>query len=357
MGSVLIAEEGRLVMNLIRRSVGLLVLLAFPLPARAESSQFDQPPKDYPGILRAVFKGHTDRINCVAVRHDGKLVASGGADKTVRLWDVTTGKEQRVLRHSNPVRGVAFSSDGKKLVTADANKPVLWNVETGEKLATLDEVPGPIIQVAFTADGKTVGAAGSRSGRLWDVKTGMEKLKFEGRFAFSPDGKTLATCPVGGSIQLWDLRTGTKGITLEGHKGPVFALAFAPDGKTLASGPFAGGQKGTGPDKSIKLWDVEKGNERASLVGHLKGIYYLIFSPDGKMLLAADFNGSMKLWDVEKGRVKATLGKVKSGDKLRGTPIGHWVIAPDLKTWVVGTGLEVQWLDISEFTGATKVRQ
>ena len=131
-------------------------------------------------------------------------------------------------------------------------------------------------------------------------------------------------------------------------------MTFSPDSKTLATGAYAGGPKGGGEDKSIKLWDVATGKEKATLVGHLKGIYSLTFAPDGKTLLAADYSGSMKLWDPDGARVKATLGKVKAGAKLKGTPVGVWAISPDLRTWAVGAGREVSWLDISEFTGATK---
>jgi WD40 repeat protein len=331
------------------------VLLVVPWPARAESFEPDQTPPDHPGILRTIWKGHTDRIRCVAIGNEGRIVASGAADKTVRLWDPSTGKERHVLPHAAAVLCVAFSADGKKLATGDAGMLVLlWNVETGEKLATLKGLTGPITQVAFAADGKTLGAAGTRSGKLWDVETGREKMSFEGRFALSPDGKTLATSRTGGAIQLWDVGTGKEGARLEGHKGTVFALAFAPDGKTLASGPSAGGLTGNEPDKTIKIWDVEKGKERATLVGHLKGIYSVTFAPDSKTLVAADFNGSMKLWDVQKAQVKATLEKVQIGERLRGTPVGPWAIAPDLKTWAVGAGQEVQWLDITGFTGGTK---
>ena len=162
------------------------------------------------------------------------------------------------------------------------------------------------------------------------MQTGKEKATFTGRFALSPDGKTLATTGRDGSIRLWDVGTGKVRATLKGHKGSVFALAFSPDGKVLASGPYAGGIEGSKGDYAIKLWDVESGKETAALSGHVKGIYSLTFAPDGKTLVAADFTGVMKLWDVARARVKATLGKVKDGAKLRGTPVGYWAIAPDL---------------------------
>jgi WD40 repeat protein len=333
----------------VHRALGMMLLFVVAAPTRAQ-----QTPPDYPGVMRAIYKEHTDPIRCVAVDTNGKFIASGSVDKTVRLWDTTTGKQRHVLQHSGTVTSVAFSADGKKLAAGDADMQViLWDVDTGKKLATLKGVAGSVLQVAFSRDGKKV-AAGGKSGRLWDVATGKEKITFEGRFALSPDGTTLALARADGAIQLWDATTDKALVKLKGHSGGVLAMAFSPDGKTLASGPIAGGIKGSDVDKSIKIWGVARGEERASLVGHLKGIYSLTFAPDSKALIAADFNGSMKLWDVDNARILATLEKVKIGERVQGTPVGQWAIASDLKTWAVGAGLQVQYLDIADFTRAAQ---
>jgi WD40 repeat protein len=334
-------------------------LIAAPIVTVSEQPQPDKTPPEYPGIQRAVFKGPTDRIICVAIGKGG-IVAAGGADKTVRVWDAATGKEQHVLRHTNTVQSLAISQDGKVLIAGDADMMVLlWNLETGEKLATLKGLGEPVRQVALSTDGKTVAAAGAKSGKLWDVDTGKVKMDFAGRFALSPDGKSLATLRADGSIALLDVPTGKERITLDGHKGNVNSLTFSPDGKTLVSGGAdrrgrSATGKEEGQDNTIKLWDLATGKASASLAGHLKGIYSLTFAPDGKTLVAADFNGSMKLWDVGSGKVRAALEKIKIGEKLQGTPVGYWAIAPDLKTWAVGAGREVQLLDIAEFAGAEK---
>jgi WD40 repeat protein len=292
----------------------------------------------------------------VAVSSDGRTVASGSTDKTARLWDMTTGKERRALDHSSAVPCLTFSTDGKQLATGTANLVFVWDVETGKKLATL-KAAAPVARVAFAADGKSLGASGAGWKTVWDVDTGKEKAKVKGEFAWfalAPDGQTLAISQADGSVQLWDVTKDKARGTLKGHEGVVSALTFSPDSKTLATGAFAGGPKGGGRDKSIKLWDVATSKEKATLVGHLKGIYSLTFAPDGKALLASDYNGSMKLWDPDEARVKSTLEKIKDGDKPRGTPVGFWAISPDLRTWAVGDGQTVSWLDISDFTAAKK---
>lgn len=294
-------------MPLIRLGLGLLLLIIAP-PKRAPP-----PPPEHPGVLLSIFQGHTDQIRCIAVG-SGRIVASGGADKTVRLWDTATGKEKHVLAHEGVVNCLAFSADGKKLATGDARSLV----------------------------------------QLWDVETGKKQRSFDGRFALSADGKTLALARADGSIQLLHLTENKPSTRLESHKEPAFAMAFAPDGKTFASAALAGGRNDNGHDKSIKLWDVESGKLLATMVGHARGVYCLTFAPDGKTLMAADFNGSMKLWDLRTAAVDATLEKVQRGTQLTGTPEGFWAIAPDLKTWAVGAGRDVHWLDIAAFSSAAK---
>lgn len=336
-------------MNHIKQSALALSLLLSLAPTTWAQPQ-------YPGILRGTFTTHTDRVLCVAVSGDGKTMASGSADKTARLWDMMTAKEGHLLEHANAVSCLAFSPDGSKLATGSGNLVIVWDVATGKKSMALQGT-GPVSRIAFAASNKALAASGTGWKTCWDADSG--KVKGTVRtgtpwFAFAPDGESLAISQPDGSVQVCDVATGKPSVTLKGHEGLVFALSFSPDGKVLATGASAGGINGLGRDKSIKLWDVATGKATANLVGHLKGVYSLTFTRDGKFLLAADYNGSMKLWDLTAASVKATLGQVKEGDQLRGTPIGFWAISPDLKTWVVGAGQRVSWLDISDLTASMK---
>jgi WD40 repeat protein len=119
-----------------------------------------------------------------------------------------------------------------------------------------------VYEVAFSADGKTVLGASPDKLRVWEAATGKTaqasdlkhgSMKCRGRFAFSPDGKTLALAGSDAGkhvVALWDVRTAKRTQTLEGHEGVIDSLAFSPDGKTLASG----GEGGT-----IRLWDFDPG--------------------------------------------------------------------------------------------------
>ncbi len=273
---------------------------AADLPDKAEP----QEPK-----LRATLKGHKGPVNCVTFSPDGKTLASGGA-KTIKLWDVATGKEQATFEgHTAGVPSVAYSPDGKMLASGSADQTIkLWDVKTGKELATLKGHTAPVYPVVFTADGKTL-ASGSEDNtiKLWDVATGKERTTIKDHtsavysLVYSPDGKTLASGSQDKTIKLWDVATGKEQATLKGHTECVYDVAYSPDGKTLASGSW---------DKTIKLWDVATGKERATLKGHTSMVYAVAYSPDGKTLASGSgFDGpnEIRLWDVATAKELATL--------------------------------------------------
>jgi WD40 repeat protein len=114
--------------------------------------------------------GDSRTITCLAFTRDGKLLAAGGEDKTVRIWDATDpSKPPKVLVHASAVRSVAFSPDSKTLASA-SDEVKLWDMAIGEARAALRGPPGPVWSVTFAADGKTL-ASGHADGtvRLWEA--------------------------------------------------------------------------------------------------------------------------------------------------------------------------------------------
>ena len=203
----------------------------------------------------ANLSGHNGNVTSVAFSPDGKILASGSWDDTIRLWNPTTGQHLATFHgHRDDVNTVAFSPDGKTLASGSDDDTIkLWNA-SGEVRATLYGHSRSVNSVAFSPDGKTL-ASGSADNtiRLWNPTTEEYKGTLAGHtdwvrsVAFSPDGRTLASGSGDRTIRLWNSTTGEHLATFSGHRGYVYAVAFSPDGETLASGSG---------DSTILLWEL-----------------------------------------------------------------------------------------------------
>jgi WD40 repeat protein len=258
-------------------------------------------------LLERTLTDHYSYVNSVAFSPDGQTLASGSNDKTIKLWDVTTGNLLQTLTdHYSHVNSVAFSPDGQTLVSGSQDRTIkLWNVATGKLLQTLTDSHW-VSSVAFSPDGQTLANGGSLENtiKLRDVTTGNLLQTLTGHsesvtsVAYSPDGQTLASGSQDKTIKLWDVKTGNLLQTLTGHSFILFSVAFSPDGQTLASGSL---------DNTIKLWDVNTGKLLQTLNGHSSLVISVAFSPDGKTLASAGGDETIKLWDVTTGKVLQTL--------------------------------------------------
>jgi WD40 repeat protein len=282
-------------------------------------------------------KLHRGPIFALAHSPDGSLLATGGLDASIRLWDTATGQLSRILAgHNGYVYTLAWSPDGQTLASGANDATVrLWDVKTGRPLRTIKGYKGPINMVAWSVDGRTIAACGTASGwiRLIDAPTGIEiRLMEQGEPAyaigFSLDGKTLASAHKKYSVQLWNLDTGKAFKALEqGGEGDTYTLSWSPDGKRLA----AGGKVST------YVWDVEAGKILQTIVGHASSVSW---SPDGKTLAIIIGGASVQLWNPEDGKQIRTLAApgwrmIWSPDSKSLTTAGA---AGKLQTWEAGTG-------------------
>jgi WD40 repeat protein len=253
------------------------------------------------------LSSNSEQVYSVAFSPDGKALASGLGDHTIRLWDVNTGKEIRTLSgHDFEVRSVAFSPDGNVLASGAGTNIKLWKVNTGKEIRTLSGHYGAVYSVAFSPDGKTL-ASGSNDNfvMMWDIESGKQIQSIHDHsflvlsVAFSPDGKLLASGSWDRTIKLRDAVTGKEIRTPLGYYGRIYSVAFSPDGKTIASGS---------DDNIIKLWDVESGTEIRTLVGHTGTVNSVAFSPDGRTLASGSEDRTVKLWNVMDGQeIRALL--------------------------------------------------
>jgi WD40 repeat protein len=294
-----------------------------------------------------VQTGHSSEVVSVAFSPDGKTLASGSWDKTIKLWDVATGAELRALTgHSTYVISVAFSPDGKTLASASYDTIRLWNVASGAQLRMLTG-HSAVYSVAFSPNGKTL-ASGSndKTIRLWDMGSGAELRALTGHssavysVAFSPDGKTLASGSWDNTIKLWDTSSGTELHTLTGHSSAVNSVAFSPDGKTLASGSW---------DKTIRLWDASSGIELQTLTGHSSAVYSVAFSPDGKTLASGSGDKTISLWDMASGaELRALTGHSSAVHSVAFSPNGKTLASGSndktIRLWDMASGAELRAL-------------
>ncbi|WP_254568546.1 serine/threonine-protein kinase [Oscillatoria sp. HE19RPO] len=264
--------------------------------------------------------GHSQDVRSVAVSPDGRAIASGSFDGTIKIWNLETGALIRTLTgHSDAgemVSSVAIAPNGTLLASSSngyGGTIKIWNLATGELLYTIAGTSLGISSIAISPDSQLL-ASGSEEGNiyLWNLESGEAIGTFSGHLGtvfsvvFSPDGQTLASASQDGSIKLWSVASQptesglaqTENQQLSGHVGTVFSVAFSPNGKMLASGSA---------DNTIKLWDLSKGQEISSFSGHSGTMFSVAFSPDGNTIAGGTLTGRIKLWNLASGELVETL--------------------------------------------------
>jgi WD40 repeat protein/ferric-dicitrate binding protein FerR (iron transport regulator) len=240
------------------------------------------------------------QVRSLSLSADGQLLACGGIDGLVQLWDVAELRERLTLRKlRGEVDALALSPDGLRVATSSTDnkqrqKPEMrvWNATTGDELHALIGQRGPVHCLAFSTDSKLL-ASGGKDGsiKLWDTTTWQEVRTLEGHardvrcLAWSPDGRWLASGAEEGLIRLWSTENWQSLHTLEGHPRAVRSLAFDPASQRLLS---------SGNDPLVRLWSVRDGRERANLRGTKNNP--VAFSPDGEWIFVAGADRSIKVW-------------------------------------------------------------
>lgn len=283
------------------------------------------------------FEGHRQTVMSVALSPDGRHALSSGHDHTIRLWDLETGQEVRRFEgHTECVWCVVFSPDGRRALSGSGTHfafgqvkdPTvrLWDVATGKELRRLPGHTKAVRGVAFSPDGRRALSGGEDwTLRLWDLESGQELRRFQGHtnhilsVAVSPDGRYgLSGSGVeerdgkghpgtDNTVRLWDLETGQEVRRCEGHTHLVLSVVFAPDGRRALSGSW---------DETLRLWDLATGKELRRFTGHTEQIEKVAISADGRRAVSAGYDNSLRLWDVATGRellcLKGHAGQVMS---------------------------------------------
>ncbi|GAA1886747.1 WD40 repeat domain-containing protein [Actinomadura bangladeshensis] len=263
-----------------------------------------------PAATRIVSAGRV--LQAVAVSADGRTLATGGADRAVRLWNIAD--RGRPVPVGEPVRGfpdtvygVAFSPDGRTLAAGSGGGTVLmWS--PGGTPRALTGPRSTVYAVAFSPDGRTLAAASADGTvRSWDtasprpggrvLATGPVPAQSA---AFSPDGSTLAAGYADGTVHLVDMaRPERAGRPLAAGKRTVYTVAFSPDGRTLAAGSA---------DGSVRLLRMPGGSPAGGpLSGSKSWVNGVAFSPGGESVAAASSDGTVRVWDARTRALVASL--------------------------------------------------
>ena len=290
--------------------------------------------------------GHTDWVSSVAWSSNGKYIASGGNDKTVRVWDAATGKEISCYDgHSDPVLTVAWSPDSSRIASGSKDKTVqIWKAETGEKLllyrghAHALSSTDWVLSVAWSPYGTHI-ASGStdETARVWDAITGEDIFTFRDHVhdmldwrrnslvgwvlsvAWSPDGKRIASASGGYGrafwrlfdapgldmaydkrVLVWDALTGSNVSTYEsredrkkeGHTKSVTAVTWSPDGRRIAS---------ASRDNTVQIWNPTTARNILTYRGHTDRVNTVAWSPRKERIASAGDDKTVQIWNPDTG--------------------------------------------------------
>jgi WD40 repeat protein/serine/threonine protein kinase len=285
-----------------------------------------------------MLRGHAGRINALAVAPsvtpDEQTLATGSADRTIKLWDGNTGETKLTLEgQQDELSALAFSPDGKLIAGGAYNGALLlWGTQTGQLKRTLPRHAKVITALAFAPDGQTLVSCGRDQLIVqWDVKTGqpLREIEWASRWmsavVFSPDGRLLLVADDYGAVLVFDLPSGTVKQTFVRHDlvepptDRIRTLTLSPDGQLVAFG-FLGSY--------VEVWHLAE----QKLVRRLRNsdgiINTVAFSPDSQRLLSGNHNGTFTLWQVPTGAVIRSWRAHTSGvSRLAFAPDGQRIFS------------------------------
>jgi len=353
--------------------------------------------------------GHVTPVNAISISSDSQMIASGGEDGSIRIWDLRTFEYLgSISEGSAGVKAIDFSPDGRTLASGYADGSiVLWAVNTGEATHRIKAHLDSVLEVAYDPDGNGLVSASS-TGKVkgWTLSgspkgTPLFLGKAASAFAREPggwggvigsdkeirffdqerrlvetireglDGSTaLAVAPGSKSfafgsqntIRLWNLENGSEDAILKGHIFEIRALDFHPERQCIASGSV---------DKTVRMWNLKTGKRERNFIGHFLTVTDVAFTPDGSRLASASADHTVKIWDVTTGRCLATLGTPlsrsrdmwgvtihtaeKSGRMVDATfPMEYWDTKPGYSFYFIGLKI-TNMLDVENSFFSTNI--
>jgi WD40 repeat protein len=293
--------------------------------------------RESPALIRTLTRHH-DWIGAITTTRDGLHALSGSDDRTLKLWDLRTGRLLRsFVGHEAAVSAVAASPDGRSAISASHDgKLKLWDLHSGQLLRDWTGHEAGVAAMAVTPDGR-LALLGSydRTLSLLDLETGQVRQTLVGHeygvsaVVITPDARLALSGSYDRTLRLWDLGTGRLLRTFAGHEDKIYAVAMTPDGRHAISGS---------QDRTLRLWEVETGRPLRCIAGHRGRVSALALTPDGLHAISGSYDETLRLWDLQTGQLCQTLAGHEGGVRAVAiTPDGRRVISASfdltLKLW------------------------
>jgi WD40 repeat protein len=309
------------------------------------------------------LRGHSKDVITVRWSHDGRTLASGSKDGTIRLWTTELGQQLSVRLQDSAMHAVSGAPGGKSFVTATGTKIQLWDPSKPAPTKVLEGHEGQVLSVSYSRDGKFIASASEdKTLKVWEAESGKLLFTRKGHggtvtsvswapdhtriatscidkvvrvfsrekegvlselthpesvwdVSWAPGGKRLATSGKDNVVRVWDVAAGVVLFKLEGHTANVHSLRWNKGGVLLAS---------ASDDGTVRLWQGSDGKALATLVGHSEPVRELSFHPDGVLLASAAWDRTIKVWDTKEAACVATLqGHTDFVEGQDASPVGR----------------------------------
>ncbi|ETO34415.1 WD-40 repeat protein [Reticulomyxa filosa] len=248
-----------------------------------------------------LLQGHSGDIVRVQFSTDGSKVISASSDKTIRIWDVLSGKQIQIWENHPIFSGNArFSVDGSKFASCGEDDILhIWDISSSNRIQSITCLP-KLILMEFSSDGSTIlSCSEDNIIRVWDVSSGKQLQMFEGHSEFVSEarfllnGSKVISYSTDKTIRIWDVLSGKQVQVLQGHSAPIKSVELSPDGSKFVS---------CAEDCTIRIWDASSGNQIQLLQGHSSDVVIARFSPDCSKIVSGGQDNTIRIWDVSSGK-------------------------------------------------------